>query len=617
MEFKGNTLGDITGMVTESNLSDLSWLDIKAEDAPVPVVNNPHSVIPQLESAWGWEDYRNPVTNLVPNTITGGPSVKAVSPEEIEATVKVAKKAMMNGLKGQEVLAHLRERVAGEVIEASRAELVKLASQTGLLGHVYIDLSPFDTTKEAAAHIGAGVLKSASYAVGAPAKEASFIDASGNARFVGLPVVESVQYTQGLLAKYASRLQAEGRIASCDAIKSEEDLRQAFVQEPEQEIRVHAADAVAAPHVDLQAASDAADKIAGDMRDRAEAGARWASARPILSYIQTEMLAGKVGSELKESIRSKFASTDIDAHMQDISRLAGLQGLMGPVYVDVSLFRSADEAVKAIKTASVRPQYIIASMEDRDNRLEKVRMATGCKELPRTGVSVREASAMVREMESAGSIEPQMAASLNARLASGESTTNILRDAHLARATTLPIMREGGVYAQFSQGERVASEEVDRGDLRTASVAALSRGFPVSAIEEKVASAVPVGEAATIVRQALSSMDMVSARSLEKCSTMKYNLNPNAKLASAPKCASCVLKIGGMCTKQGVALQGPAVDQLVKMAGTSNPVQEFQLQQPRIASTQIGAIDLSGVVRAPAQDASFNPGTALDSFFSA
>ena len=113
MEFKENSLGDISGMM-QDQIPDLEWLAVSPGDNAVPVVNNPHFAVPQLEEAWGWESYRNPVTNLVPNTIMGGPGVVAVSPEEIDATVKVTKKAMMQGLKGPELLAHLRERVASK-----------------------------------------------------------------------------------------------------------------------------------------------------------------------------------------------------------------------------------------------------------------------------------------------------------------------------------------------------------------------------------------------------------------------------------------------------------------------------------------------------------------------
>ena len=614
MEFKENSLGDISGMM-QDQIPDLEWLAVSPGDNAVPVVNNPHFAVPQLEEAWGWESYRNPVTNLVPNTIMGGPGVVAVSPEEIDATVKVTKKAMMQGLKGPELLAHLRERVASEVIDAATPELVKLASQVGLLGNVYIDLSPFDTTREAALLLGGHKLRTASYAVGAPAKEVSFIDASGKARNIGLTVVASVQYTPELFAKYTTILRNDGRIAADETIKTEEELRTALTADPTKDVQVHAAEAVvpAGMPVDSSEILAAATQESEVAMAHSASQIRWASAKPVMSFIQSEMLAGKVGMELKAAINGKFTEEAVQGHMGEIARLASLQGLMGPVYVDVSLFKNADEAIKSIKLASSRPKYIIASHDDDDNRVERVASATGCLELPRSGVSVREASSIVRDLEGAGFIDSPVAASLNARLASGEATTNILRDAHLARATSVPTVREGGVYMHYAAGVRSASE-VDRGSLRTASVAALSRGFPVSAIEDKVATSVPAGEAVTIVRQALSSMDVVPARSLEKCSTQRYTLNPGAKIACAPKCASCVLKVSGYCTKQASSMVGDIVEPIVRMA-TTNPVHEYQLGTPKIATSQIGDIDLSGIVRAPQVEASFYRSTGLDMFF--
>ena len=620
MKFEGQSLGDINGILADQ-IPDLGWLEITVQENPVPVQNNPHNIIPQLEEAWGWDNYRNPTTNLVPNTILGTPGVKVVSPDDIEAVSKVTKKAMMNGLKGLALSAHLKENVPGHLLEAAKEELSKLASEQGLLGHVYLDLSPFDTCREAALFLGQGRIKTASVVVGQPSKEASFVDSSGNAREIGKKVVASVEYTPELLASYETMLRNAGYLAADQKITDKETLRLAFINGPVKDIKVHAAEAVPAPAaVDtaaiLSVASaeneEAACKTASDMH--------WTTAKPVLAFIQSEMLAGRIGNDLKSSIQSKFASDVLQSHISDISRVASLQGLMGPLFVDVSYFRSSDEASRAIKSASVRPKYIIASRDDGDNRLERVASLTGCKELPRTGLSVREASSIVRDLELAGGLDAPTAASFHARLASGESTTAIVRDANIAARTAAaaPAVREGGVYAAATQGERTASSNTEetKGSIRTASVVALSRGFSVSTVEEKVASYMPAGEAVTLVRHALYSMDKVPARSLEKCATLRYGLNPNSKIAAAAKCAACVLAVGGVCTKQGNALLGETEKDQPRVA-SSNPVKDYQLQSPRIASLTLGGMDTTGIVTPPRMEATFAQDSSLDLFFNA
>ena len=57
MKFEGQSLGDINGILADQ-IPDLGWLEITVQENPVPVQNNPHNIIPQLEEAWGWDNYR-------------------------------------------------------------------------------------------------------------------------------------------------------------------------------------------------------------------------------------------------------------------------------------------------------------------------------------------------------------------------------------------------------------------------------------------------------------------------------------------------------------------------------------------------------------------------------
>ena len=589
MEFKGNSLGDITGMISQE-LPDLSWLEIDSN--PLPTLSNPNYVVPELVEVWSWEEPKNMAVNLTPNSISCGPPIRVVSSTEIEDAVKATKKAMMQGLKGEELASHVAAKVDPEVLSAAKDELTKLASEEGLLGHVYIDLSPFDTTREAALLLGGSRLKMASFAVGCPAKETSFIDPSGNVRNVGLPHSASQDIGPDLVRKYASSLTESGY--GCDGISDKESLRMAFISGPKTEEKIYGADEVKQTPVDTDEVIKKAAGISQRSAAAAEADATWSRDRRILSYLQEEMVKGKTGLALTASLTSKFDPHSISLASDRIAKFASLQGVLGQLYVDVSLPGSTEDAIRMIKSASNKPFFIMSSKEGMGNRLDAVASATGCSVLTREGISAKQASGVIASLASTGRIESDLATDLNMRVASGEGTMSVLRSAYSVALTTnrkASTPASCGVFAVMAQGEKVEDpiETVDKEHLKQASKSAIAKGFAISAIEGKVASSVPAGEAVSIVRQVLASMDSVPARSLEKCSSMRYPLKTGATIEAAPKCASCVFAMAGTCSKQAATLTGTETkDPVVRMA-SSNPVFEYQLSAPVLSMPAIGS----------------------------
>jgi ribosomal protein L10 len=56
------------------------------------------------------------------------------------------------------------------------------------------------------------------------------------------------------------------------------------------------------------------------------------------------MMSGLKGREVADHLRSRFAAKDIQSAKDDLSKLAGEQGLLGNVYIDASAFKSFREA---------------------------------------------------------------------------------------------------------------------------------------------------------------------------------------------------------------------------------------------------------------------------------
>ena len=588
MEFKGNSLGDISGMISQE-LPDLSWLNV--DISPLPVVSNPNYVVPELVEAWSWEEPKNMAVNLTPNSISCAPPIRVVTATEIEDAVKTAKKAMMQGLKGEELASHVSSKVDPEVLGAASQELSKLASEEGLLGHVYMDLSPFDTTREAALLLGGSRLKMASFIVGSPAKESSFVDPSGNVRNMGLPHCASNEVNQTLVKRYASILEDKGY--DVRHLSDKETLRRAFINGPVVEEKVYGADEVKQTPVDAEDVLKKASALSLRAASEAASEAAWGRDRQVLAYLQDEMVKGKTGLALTASLNSKFDPHTIALASDRVAKFASLQGMLGQLYVDVALPGSTDDAIRLIKSAANKPFFIMSSKEGMGNRLNAVASATGCSVLTRDGVSAKQASEVISSLASTGRIASDTATDLHSRVASGDSTMSVLRTAYSVALTMnrkASAVAPCGVFAVMAQGEKVDDvlDTVDKEHLKLASKSAIEKGFAISAIEGKVASSVPAGEAVSIVRQVLASMDVVPARSLERCSSMRYPLKQGATIEAAPKCASCVFAMARTCSKQAATLTGTeSKDPVVRMA-SSNPVFEFQLSAPVLSVPAIG-----------------------------
>lgn len=555
-------MGSLSGLMNEKPIVDLSWLEIVPGSYDnIPSHNNPHDVIPQLQEAWSLENHATP-TSFIPNQVLSGKAeIQEIGPEKIEPVVMVAKKAMMLGMRGPDVLGYLRERFPDEQLKAASSELRKVASEQGLMGTVYVDLGAFETAREASSFLGQQRIRLASYAVGTPLREPNFLTEAGIVRDLGKPHVASVTYTPELLARYASELKDSDLIERNASVSTKEELQQAIVAGKRACVKERTLEAHPYQSLTVKQASELLDLVSANSKQASAERAseeRWASVRPVLAHMQTEMLKGRIGPSLRTAMTSKYPERLIKENAPEISRIASLQGLMGKLYADVSLYASTDEAVQAIRTASVRPSYIVATRDTGDGRLDRVASATGCAPMPKEGPSIREASALVNEMRIASRLPDQSVAALNARLASGDAPVEVIRDAHLAASTYVPEEKVGGQAGSFlSGGTPVAapSTAVDKEAVKTAAMAALSRGYGVSKVQEKIASILPPAEAVGTIRNALASMDIVPAASLERCTLERYNLGRNTRIACAAKCGSCVHSIGGFCSKQASKLE--------------------------------------------------------------
>ena len=174
-----------------------------------------------------------------------------------------------------------------------------------------------------------------------------------------------------------------------------------------------------------------------------------------------------------------------------------------------------------------------------------------------------------------------------------------------------------GLHATLSSGIHADhAGQVDRAALKTAAITALSRGYAVSKVEDRVACTLPA-EAVSIVASALGSLDTVPAEALESCTSERYALNPKTKIAAATKCSSCVYRISGHCSKQSCKIEGSAKSASELIAGAvqtkdRDPSEQYRLYIPRM-TVNASAKESQGATSN--MDNAFGQNVTLDNFF--
>lgn len=534
-------------------IPDLDWLVLSGENIPGEF---PVESIPQLQEAWTHTNEAS--TRLVSNaTVQGGVSMKKASQEDISGVVKQAKKEMMLGFTGKALADRLASLYMPDMILAAKDELVKLASEQGLLGKVYIDLTPFDSCHDAAITLGKNRIRTARYVVGNPKRRVCSSHHDGFCKELNKRTKEAMDYSDPILKEYTTHLRVAGVIDASETITSKENLREAFLRQPEKQTEVVAKEASPIDMNKVQKDfSEQLTKSAASQEKQA-AEQRFFAARPILAFMQDQLLKGKAGEALKESIRSKFSSTDIQKFSKEIAKVASLQGILGNIYVDVSYYKTPEDAIHAIKTASTNPVYLIQSYKQHsyDNTLEKVASATGCSKLPRDGqLDKKVAFSYIKDLQANNRIASGISKELLDRVIAGDSSLRVIKEAFDATLTHKREVRMGGV--QGVAAPVVSKKAFDRDAIRKNVEKALEAGVAVNNIEDKVAAMIGTVEAVGMVRKVLASASQVNANCLSKCTSERYDLSRTASIKPAEKCKGCVLKGASSCIKQSTDFVG-------------------------------------------------------------
>lgn len=536
-----------------AQIPDLDWMVLSKENIPSEF---PVESIPQLQEAWTHTNEAS--TRLVSNSVVkGGLSMKKASQEDINGVINQAKKEMMLGYTGKGLADRLASMYMPDFISAAKDELIKLASEQGLLGKVYIDLSPFDSCHEAAKMLGKNRIRTARYVIGNPRRSVCSSHKNGFCKELNKRVREAMDYSGPILSEYTTHLRVAGVIGNSEIISSKENLREAFLRQP---VKASVDVAKEASPIDVKKVqrdfSAELEKSAA-VKEKQATEQRFFEARPILAFMQNQLLKGKVGDSLKESILHKYSSEEISKYSSEIAKVASLQGLLGNIYVDVSYYKTPDEAVQAIRTASTNPIYLVQSYKPNefDTTIAKVANATGCSELPRDGkLDKKVMFSYISDLQGSNRISSSVSRDLLDRVVSGDTSLNIVKEAFDASLTHKKEVRTGGVKAAVAvmTNKKASDTKVIRDNI----FKALEAGVAVDRIEDKVATLIGTTEAVGLTRNVLADMSVISADSLSKCTSQRYELNRQASIKPTAKCADCVFKGATSCVKQSADFEG-------------------------------------------------------------
>jgi len=547
-------LDKVLGSGYEAKVPDLDWASLTPKDTDnIPTANNVE-VLPQLVEQLSNSPDRG--ARLV--GLTEAPKVKkAVDLSKVtDEVVACAKREMMKGLKGTELASKMATMFPPSVIKVARDELSKVASEQGLLGNVYVDLSVFDSCREAAQVLGSNRVRLADYVIGSPRKHACSTHHEGYCKELRKTAVAEVPYGAELFDKYTKHLRVAGVIPACEDVRDKKSLRAALLKSTAKKhtTSIEVPERAADMDISKVTLEQAIDKAASE---RQAAEDRYASVRPVLSFMQDQMLRGVIGDELKKSVASKFSGDTIRACRKEMARLAALQGLVGTVYVDVGYYKSADDASKAISSAHTKPSYIVntSPSAEYDGRIASVSNVTGCAPLPADGkIDRKVAQTYVNDLLFSGRISVDGAKKYASLLDAGRNPLSVLREAFLSTDRQDKSQKSAAQMGTWFTGSRKVSE--NREVLAVAAKQALEKGVPSDKVQAKLASSVSTAEATGMIHTILANLPEVDASCLKKCATEKYPLSKSARLKKASKCETCINCAGTACLKQGVKFAG-------------------------------------------------------------
>lgn len=240
-------LGDISSILHNQSVSDLSWLAVDLEEyrAHEALPKQNLDSIPELTRALSVEDDVPHVIPLRPHVVVNqNPLGNSAQTSPVDMTAPIRNRVarlVMSGTPVRDIERSIRLEFAAGDIRLAAPAIREILSERGLLGNVYVDASHFPKAAhdQAERKLARSLSKHASFVVGGCGGcEGCDCPRTGIcATFGGKRVVSEVPYSSKVAAAYAPRLASERRPIDLPASSETPEgwkvrIRSAFLKTP-------------------------------------------------------------------------------------------------------------------------------------------------------------------------------------------------------------------------------------------------------------------------------------------------------------------------------------------------------------------------------------------------
>lgn len=360
VELGQSGLGDISDLLHNRGISDLSWLDVDPEDyhkaEALPKQNL--DVIPELQRALSHDDGNVPtLIPLRPHTMVNtnpldppGAPARNVAPEIRNRVARY----LIAGNAPKQVGEKVMLEFAPVQIRQASDHISAVMSERGLLGNVYIDARHFPRCAQDSddKKFVATRATSAKFILAKSECAGCVHNQGGNCANLHKRLVGSISYDRKTFASYAIQLAREGRLdkSNLDAaiVGSDEDrkrvLQASFCSKPG-EFRVDAGSRFTLRH------QDKVQKPVLSEQEMAEHLAKPRQAAPVLSR---GFIAASKHLMLGGHPDVISASPD-----PEIRKLAKSHGLLGHTYLDMEALGGCQKTLNFISKMSAAPDFVV------------------------------------------------------------------------------------------------------------------------------------------------------------------------------------------------------------------------------------------------------------------
>lgn len=352
-DFAQDGLGDVTALMSNPGVSDLSWLVVDEDEyrkhEALPKQNL--DMIPELQQALSHPDKDMRIPTLIPSkthVIVNQNPLERQSQASSSASAVRNRTAryVMAGLSSREAAVKLQSEFSPLDLQAAASETIKVVEERGLLGNVYVDSSHFPRCAQGEDRkFVAKTSGRALFVLSKPECSGCTHNSGGMCASFKKRIVDDVPYQENVLAHYAASLVSEGRPVDLDSPGDvREKLKVAFLKAP------------VGPTSDVQTVQtlprQAAMRVTGEdvLAFVERRSGPSAPAPPSQAYL---------AAARRVSLGSAGPLDLAGSHDPQVRSLAKDCGLLGHTYVDVDAMGGCRATLSFVQERRILPDYFI------------------------------------------------------------------------------------------------------------------------------------------------------------------------------------------------------------------------------------------------------------------